>query len=211
MAKPLLPDELWERIAPLLPAPKPRRFRFPGRKPLDNRKCLTGILFVLKTGIPWEDLPVEMGCGCGMTCWRRLRDWTAAGVWSKLQERLLAELHGAELIDWGRAAIDSAHARALGGGEATGPSPVDRGKSGSKHHVVVDGGGVPLAATTTGGNVPDVQELETVVDAIPPVRGRRGRPRHSGCDDGASGLGSRGATPRTAAAWGSSAGSSSGR
>ena len=77
MAKPLLPDELWERINELLPPPKPRRFRFPGRKPLDNRKALTGILFVLKTGIPWEYLPLEMGCGSGMTCWRRLRDWQA--------------------------------------------------------------------------------------------------------------------------------------
>src|ERR671916_2023324 len=79
MAKPLLDDELWEVINPLLPPPKPRRFRFPGRKPLDNRKALTGILFVLKTGIPWEDLPQEMGCGSGMTCWRRLRDWQEAG------------------------------------------------------------------------------------------------------------------------------------
>ena len=70
MVKPLLPDELWERIEPLLPPPKPRRFRFPGRKPLDNRKALTGILVILRTGIPWEYLPLEMGCGSGMTCWR---------------------------------------------------------------------------------------------------------------------------------------------
>ena len=75
MAKPLLTDALWKRIEPLLPPHKPRRRRFPGRKPIDDRKALTGILFVLKTGINWEDLPQEMGCGCGMTCWRRLRDW----------------------------------------------------------------------------------------------------------------------------------------
>ncbi len=81
MARRLLPDELWERIEPLLPPAKPRRFRFPGRKPIDNRKALTGILFVLKTGIPWEDLPQEMGCGSGMTCWRRLREPAYAG-WS---------------------------------------------------------------------------------------------------------------------------------
>ena len=102
MAKPLLPDELWERIEPLLPPPKPRRFRFPGRKPLDNRKALTGILLVLKTGIPWEYLPLEMGCGSGMTCWRRLRDWQAAGVWQQLHEILLAELNAADKIDWSR-------------------------------------------------------------------------------------------------------------
>ncbi len=86
MAKPLLPDELWNRIEPLLPLPKPRRFRYPGRKPIDNRKVLIGILFVLKTGICWEDLPREMGCGSGMTCWRRLRDWHEAGVWQALHE-----------------------------------------------------------------------------------------------------------------------------
>jgi transposase len=177
MAKPLVTDELWERIRPLLPPPKPRRFRFPGRKPIDDRKCLTGILFVLKTGINWEDLPCEMGCGSGMTCWRRLRDWTGAGVWQRLHEVLLAELEGADQIDWNRAVIDSSFVRARGGGEQTGPSPVDRRKKGSKHTVVTDAHGVPLAATTTAANVPDVVPMIPLVDAIPPVRGKPGRPR----------------------------------
>src|SRR5215472_11997089 len=117
MAKPLLTNALWERIEPLLPAPKPRRFDHPGRKPIAHRKALTGILFVLKTGIPWEDLPVEMGCGCGMTCWRRLRDWAACGVWTKLKEVLLTRLDNAHLINWSRAAVDSTFARAFGGVE----------------------------------------------------------------------------------------------
>src|SRR5215468_8146804 len=107
MAKPLLTDELWNLIQPLFPPPKPRRFRYPGRKPIDDRKALTGILFVLKTGIPWEHLPVEMGCGCGMTCWRRLRAWQHAGVWPKLHKILLARLRAADKIDWSRAAVDS--------------------------------------------------------------------------------------------------------
>ena len=178
MAKPLLPDELWERIEPLLPPPKPRRFRFPGRKPLDNRKALTGILFVLKTGIPWEYLPLEMGCGSGMTCWRRLRDWQAAGVWQQLHEILLAELNAADKIDWSRTVIDASFVRALGGGERTGPSPVDRRKKGSKHHVLTDGQGVPLAAATTAANVNEVTQLRRLVEAIPPVHGKPGRPRH---------------------------------
>lgn len=80
MAKVLVTDELWAVIEPILPAAMPRRFRYPGRKPIDHRRAWTGILFVLKTGIAWEDLPQEMGCGSGMTCWRRLRDWQAAGV-----------------------------------------------------------------------------------------------------------------------------------
>jgi len=71
MAKPILDDPLWEIIQPLLPIRK-RRFRYPGRQPVSDRAALTGILFVLRTGIGWEDLPQEMGCGCGMTCWRRL-------------------------------------------------------------------------------------------------------------------------------------------
>jgi transposase len=178
MAKPLLPDALWERIKPLLPPPpKPKRPDRPGRHRLDDRKAMAGILFVLKTGINWEDLPMEMGCGSGMTCWRRLAGWAEAGVWSRLHEMLLAELEDAGKIDWSRAAVDSSHVRARGGGEKTGPSPVDRRKSGSKHRVVVDGNGTPLAATVTAGNYPDIKELEAVVDAVPPVRGKAGRPR----------------------------------
>ena len=100
MAKPLVSDELWQRIEPLLPKPKPRRFRFPGRKPLDYRKVLTGIIFVLKTGIPWEELPQEMGCGCGMSCLNYLNAWQRAGVWKKLHEILLAELEEADKLDW---------------------------------------------------------------------------------------------------------------
>jgi transposase len=120
MAKVLVTDELWAVIEPVLPAAKPRRFRYPGRKPIDNRQALTGILFVLKTGIAWEDLPQEMGCGSGMTCWRRLRDWQAAGVWQRLHEVLLAQLQEADQIDWSRAVVDSAPLRALKGGPKPG-------------------------------------------------------------------------------------------
>lgn len=117
MAQPLVDDELWKLIQPLLPSPKPRRKRYPGRKPVDNRKALSGVLFVLKSGIPWEMLPQEMGCGSGMTCWRRLRDWNEAGVWQRLHELLLAKLREADQIDWSRAIVDSASIRAVGGGE----------------------------------------------------------------------------------------------
>jgi transposase len=178
MAKPLLTDELWHRIQPLLPPPRPRRFRYPGRKPLEDRKALTGILFVLKTGIPWEYLPREMGCGSGMTCWRRLERWRQAGVWQKLHEVLLAELRGADQLDWSRAIVDSSSVRALGGGAKTGPNPTDRARPGSKHHVITEAKGIPLAARLTSANTNDVTQLLPLVDAIPPVRGMRGRPRH---------------------------------
>src|SRR5947209_13303603 len=100
VARPLLPDALWERVAPLLPPPKPRRADHPGRKPLTNRQALTGILFVLKTGLRWNDLPAEMGCGSGSRCRRYLVAWHRAGVWRRLHELLLAELNGADRIDW---------------------------------------------------------------------------------------------------------------
>src|ERR1700693_1983805 len=76
--KPLVTDALWERIETLLPPPPQRRFRFPGRKPLEYRKVLTGILFVLKTGMAWDDLPAALGCGCGKTCHHYLRLWDQA-------------------------------------------------------------------------------------------------------------------------------------
>jgi transposase len=175
MARPLVSHELWELIEPLIPK-VPRRHRFPGRKRLDDRKVLTGILFVLRTGIPREYLPQEMGCGSGVTCWRRLREWQEAGVWQRLHELLLAKLHEADLIDWSRAAIDVRTCGRLEG-DKTGPSPVDRSRNGSKHHVIVCGRGTPLACSLTGGNRNDITQLMPLVDAIPPVRGGRGRPR----------------------------------
>ena len=109
-----VPDELWERIAPLLP-PHPRRHRYPGRRRRDDRLCLQGVLFVLITGTAWEHLPQELGYGSGMTCWRRLREWQEAGVWPRLHELLLAELRAAGALDLSRAAIDGTHAQAKGG------------------------------------------------------------------------------------------------
>jgi len=114
-------DGLWERIEPLLPRVE-RRFRYPGPKRLDDRKALCGIMFVLYTAIPWEFLPQELGYGSGMTCWRRLRDWTEAGVWQQLHELLLAELHAANQLDWSRAAVDGSHVRALKGGRKPAPA-----------------------------------------------------------------------------------------
>jgi len=129
MAKPILDDALWEFIAAFLPPPKRRRFRYPGRRPLDDRAVFTGILFVLKTGIPWEDLPQEMGCGSGMTCWRRLRDWQRAGVWEKIHHALLAQLRGADKIDFSRAIVDSASVRAVLGGRKSAPTPPIAGRT----------------------------------------------------------------------------------
>jgi transposase len=175
MAKPLLPDELWTLIEPILPkwTPSPKG----GQPRLDDRKALTGILFVLKTGIPWEDLPREMGCGCGMTCWRRLRDWQADGTWEKIPKILLDRRREADKLDFSRGIIDSSSVRAAYGGEGTGPSPVDRAKPGSKPHVIVEANGIPLTAGVTGANVPDINELAPRFNALPAVAGKVGHPR----------------------------------
>ena len=118
MAKPLITDDLWKIVEPLLP-PEPSKPKG-GRPRFNNRAVLTGILFVLKTGIPWEMLPPEMGCGSGMTCWRRLRDWQQAGVWESLHRTFLERLSLANQIDWSRASIDSGSVPAPGGAQKPG-------------------------------------------------------------------------------------------
>ena len=128
MPKPLVSDGLWELIEPLLPPepPKPKG----GRPRVPDRAALTGIVFVLRSGIPWEMLPKEMGCGCGMTCWRRLRQWQAAGVWEQLHLVLLERLRGAGRIDWSRAVVDCARVRAVLGGRKRAPIPrIGRGRA----------------------------------------------------------------------------------
>ncbi|GAA2357220.1 hypothetical protein SVIO_111020 [Streptomyces violaceusniger] len=105
-----------------------------------------------------------------------MQDWNEAGVWQHLHELLLAELRAADMLNFSRAAVDSSHLREMRGGAATGPSPVDRGKTGSKHHLIVEAHGIPLAVTLTGGNRNDVTQLIPLIQAVPPIRDKRGRP-----------------------------------
>jgi len=123
-------DELWELVEPLLPS-RERRFRYPGRRRLPDRQCLQGILYVLHTGIPWHDLPPELGLGSGVTCWRRLEEWQRAGVWERLHRLLLTKLRAADAIDFSRAIVDSSQVQAKEGAPrrararstAAGPAP----------------------------------------------------------------------------------------
>jgi transposase len=120
MAQLLVTDDLWALVEPLLPT-------FPcgpkgGHPPVDNRVCLTGILFVLKSGIPWEDFPQEMGC-CGMTLWNRLSDWQEAGVWQEVHALILSKLRAADRIDFSRVIADSSSVRAVHGGKKRAPAP----------------------------------------------------------------------------------------
>lgn len=132
MSKPLVPDELWAIVEPLLPPepPKPKG----GRPRVPDRAALTGIVFVLRSGIPWELLPQEMGCGSGVTCWRRMRDWQDAGVWDRLHQTLLDRLGEAGRIDWERASLDSASIpakRGAGRWDRTPPIAASRAQNGT--------------------------------------------------------------------------------
>jgi transposase len=174
MADPLLAgDGLWEVLERLLPERPAQRI---GRPRVEDRVAFTAIIFVLVTGLPWRLVPHEIGCS-GVTAWRRLRDWHASGVWARLHRELLRRLHATRRLDWSVGVVDGSHIRALRGGPLTGPSPVDRARTGSKHHLIVDRHGVPLAATLTGGNRNDVTQLLPLVHGIGPIAGKRGRPR----------------------------------
>jgi transposase len=124
----VLTDALWQRLQSLIP-PRPRRFRYPGRRAVDDRVVLAGIVWVLRHDVPWRQLPASCGVS-GVTCWRRLRDWQTAGVWQQLHETLLAELHAAGRLDLHAALVDSSHVHALKGGstsarpQSTEPIPV---------------------------------------------------------------------------------------
>jgi transposase len=121
MTRELVPDALWKLVEPLLPPepPKPKG----GRPRIPDRACLTGIVFVLKTGIQWNELPLELGCGSGVTCWRRLKAWERADVWHRLHQLLLDHLGRDGRIDWSRASLDSSSVRAKGGASTRSKTP----------------------------------------------------------------------------------------
>jgi transposase len=133
-----------------------------------DRATLTGILFVLKTGIPWQMGPKEMGRGSGMTCWRRLTEWHEAGVWRRLHRVLLDHPGKADRIGWSRASLDSASGPAPEGAKR--PAESDRGKQGSKRHSVVDKGGVPLVVRHTAADARDSTMFDEMVDSIETIR-----------------------------------------
>ncbi len=141
-------DERWAAIQPLLPPEPTRQHGGPSR--VSHRAALGGILYILRHGLRWRDLPTELGFGSGVTCWRRLRQWQALGVWATVHQGVLNWLGDLDAVDWSRASVDSLSVRAKRGGEHTGPNPTDRGKAGSKYHLLVDRQGIPLAVRLHG-------------------------------------------------------------
>jgi len=136
---------------------------------------LEGILFVLPTGCRWRDLPPQLGYGSGHTAWRGLRAWQAAGVWDRLHRLMPGELSKAELIDWSRGCTGSVSVRAKGG-ELTGRNPADRGKPGTKHHLLAGAGGLILHTLLSPANIHDSMLSGPVLETSPGVRGHRHRP-----------------------------------
>ncbi|WP_420903032.1 IS5 family transposase [Streptomyces hirsutus] len=169
----MVDDDLWALIEPLLP-PWPERA--PGPQPVADRLCLQGILYVLHHDMAWQLLPLELEFGSGQTCRRRLQRWQQAGVFDQLHRVLLAELNAAGELDWSRACVDGPPPGEKGGAD-TGPSPVDRRRTGSKHHLICDGRGTSFKVITTAAHVNDVTQTLALVDGIPPLAGRPGRPR----------------------------------
>uniref|UniRef100_UPI0035717205 IS5 family transposase n=1 Tax=Nocardia veterana TaxID=132249 RepID=UPI0035717205 len=172
MSKRLVPDELWALAEPLLPEFSTRP-QGGGTAPVDERAVFTAVVFVLTSGCVWRMLPPSFGVSVP-TAHRRFTVWTEAGLWRRLHRAVLDELGSHGLIDWSRAVIDAASVRAKKGGSMTGPSPVDRGKTGSKIHVLSDRAGIPLSVGVSAANTNDVEALKPLVKAIPAVRSRRG-------------------------------------
>ena len=168
----IVDDDLWRLIEPLLPPEKPRREKHPGRLPISNRAALSGVLLVLKTGIRWNHLPTRLGVSSGATCWRRLRNWQETACGTGCTNCCSPVCAKVGQLDFSRAAVDSSSIRAVGAGEKL----VRSARHDSKHHIFLDANGVPVSVILTGTNRNDVTQLLPLVDAIPPIRGVRGRP-----------------------------------
>jgi len=175
MADACMPEEFYELARPMLP-PEKEIGPLGGRPPTSHRVVLKVIWFVLVTSCRWRDVPQEMGC-CGETARTRLQVWERAGIWSQIHHLLLTMLHREHRLHLETTIIDTTHVRAFGGGEATGPSPVDRRKKGTKFTLLVDRDGVPLVLRAVPANRSDQLEILPTVVSFPAVGGQRGRPR----------------------------------
>jgi transposase len=171
----LLPDKIWSEIESLFPPQVPSEKG--GRPPVTHRQALTGIIFILRTGLPWRMLPRELNCGSGVTCWRRFHEWAKSGLLERIRQRTVLDLGRSGGIDAAHAVIDSASVRALAGGGHTGPNPTDRAKKGCKRHVITDASGVPLVVHTGPANERDDRRAFVMLDDFPKIYGPRGRPR----------------------------------
>ncbi|MEV6701783.1 IS5 family transposase [Streptomyces sp. NPDC051453] len=172
LARDLVPDGLWKIAAPLIPPFRPRQ-QGGGTVPVADRKVFTAVVYVLTSGCAWRYLPPTFGTSPA-TAHRRFAAWTKAGLWRRLHRAVLDELGARGALDWTSAIIDAASVRAKKGGSLTGPNPVDRGKKGSKLHVLSEAQGIPLAVAVSGANVHDSQAFKPLLLGLPAIRSRPG-------------------------------------
>ncbi|WP_406466544.1 IS5 family transposase [Streptomyces sp. NBC_01594] len=172
LSRRLVPDELWELTAPLLPRFNSRP-QGGGTAPVDERAVFTAVVYVLTSGCAWRYLPESFGVSPA-TAHRRFSAWTEAGLWRRLHRAVLDELGARGELDWSSAIVDAASVRAKKGGSLTGPNPVDRGKKGSRLHVLSEAQGLPLVVAVSGANLHDSQAFKPLILGIPAVRSRRG-------------------------------------
>ena len=175
MANAHMPQEFFDAVSRQLPAEPPVGPKG-GRPRVGHFSVVRVLWFVLTTGARWEDVPPELGCS-GRTAHRRLRAWEEAGIWDRLKADLLQLLKRAGKLDLDTVIIDGVTVRAFGGGDATGPSPVDRRKPGAKHTVMVNEEGVPLVIHSAGANAGDHTQILPVILDFPQVGGLPGRPK----------------------------------
>src|SRR6266571_997459 len=169
-----MPNDLWSRLAPLLGPEK--ALGTPGRPAVSFRLLFDALLYVLRTGCQWRAIP-RQEYAPGSTVHGRFRQWVKAGVFAQAWKVLL-EYYDQEVgIAWQWQALDGAITKAPLGGEATGPSPVDRAKSGTKRSVLSDGRGAPVAVVAAGANVPDKTLALETVDGVKGLRPQTGRKR----------------------------------
>ncbi|MFE4176823.1 IS5 family transposase [Streptomyces sp. NPDC056909] len=168
----LVPDELWVLFRRVVPPTEVKRPQGGGRRRAHDREALAAIVFVATSGCTWRQLPPVFGPAWPTVC-RRFAQWSRARVWAKLHRVILDELGALGELEWSRCAIGSVSVRAAKG-PLTGPNPTDRGKPGSKIHLITDRNGLPLSLGISGANMHDSQGLEPLVRGIPPIRSRRG-------------------------------------
>ena len=175
MATAHMPDEFFDIVAHHLPPEQPVGPQG-GRPRVGHRVVIRVLWFVLTAGCRWEEVPAGTRL-LRRTAHRRLRAWEEAGIWDRLHADLLGLLKRANKLDADTVVIDGVTVRAFGGGEATGPSPVDRRKVGTKHTLMVDRHGVPLVIRSAEANASDHRQILPTVLDYPKVRGTPGAPR----------------------------------
>ncbi|MFI5672934.1 IS5 family transposase [Streptomyces sp. NPDC051704] len=173
LAERLVPDELWVLFRRVVPPTEVIRPQGGGRRLAGDCGALAAIIFVATSGCTWRQLPPVFDSSWQTAC-RRFAQWSRARVWARLHRVILDEFGARGELDWSRCAIDSVSLRATKGGSLTGPNPTDRGKLGSKIHLITDRNGLPLFLGISGANLHDGQGLEPLVRGIPPIRSCRG-------------------------------------